>query len=47
MDDSVNDSPSHDLVDCAWLGSKHGDEGSDKGFGAAHSTDTVVDCQSR
>jgi Ca2+-binding RTX toxin-like protein len=46
VDDSVNDSPSHDLVDCAWLGSR-GDEGSDKGFGQPTPTDTVVDCSNR
>jgi Ca2+-binding RTX toxin-like protein len=50
----VDDSPSaHDLVDCAWLGSR-GDEGlEDVGFGqpanavAPAVADTVVDCSNR
>ena len=36
----------HDLVDCAWLGSR-GDPQPDVGFGEPIGSDTVVDCSNR
>lgn len=49
--DDVDDR-AHDLVDCAWLGSR-GDDGPDEGFGQPTDAvfpvvpDTVVDCSNR
>jgi len=49
---AVNDVPDsdHDLVDCAWLGSR-GDPQPDEGFGSVEEDgvrdDTVVDCSNR
>jgi hypothetical protein len=52
LEQAANDVPdsAHDLVDCAWLGSR-GDPQPDKGFGSVEEggvlDDTVVDCSNR